>query len=199
MKETLITVALVAAIFLGFVIQEFIPPIWAADGARVYLVPVFLCYGACVLPFPSMIVLAFVAGFLSDFTSLQIVEHLSQSNDLDAIRSAASSVEISPGWSILLFVAFGSICQGLRPLVLRGQWWLPALMSAATTIVYLALQFVMITMRRFDEGGLFWSETVAWRILAPGAIAMLLTMVLVLVVMVVDGAFFAGRRPLREF
>ncbi len=200
MKNSLITIALVVAIFLGFVVQEFIPPIWSADGARIYLAPVFFCYGACVLPFPSMIVLALVAGFFSDFMSLQIVQHLAQSNDLDAIHVMASSVEISPGWSILLFVAFGSICQGLRPLViLRGHWWLPALMSAATTIVYLALQFLMLTIRRFDESGLFWSETVAWRIFAPGLIASLLTMLLVLVVMLVDGAFFAGRRPLREF
>jgi hypothetical protein len=189
----------VVAIFLGFVIQEFIPPIWSAEGARVYLAPVFFCYGACVLPFSCMIVLALVAGFFSDFTTLQIVEKSAASNDLEAIHHVASSVEISAGWSILLFVAFGLICQGLRPLVLRGQWWIPALMSAATTIIYLAMQFIMITMRRFDEGGLFWSEAVAWRILVPGLIASLLTLLLVLVVMLVDGALFAGRRPLREF
>ena len=199
MKETLITVSLVVAIFLSFVVQEFIPPISAADGARVYLVPVFFCYGACVLPFPGMIALAFVAGFFSDFGTLQIVQRITTSSDFDALHTMASSVEISPGWSILLFVAFGLICQGLRPLVMRGQWWLPALMSAATTIAFLALQFLMITLRRFDEGGLFWSETVAWRILAPGLIASLLTMLLVLVVLLVDGALFARRRSLREF
>jgi len=199
MKETLTTAGLAVAIFLSFAIQEFIPPIWAADGARVFLAPVFFCYGACVLSFPSMIALALLTGFFSDFTALQIVQRVSQSNDLDALHSMTNSVEISPGWGILLFVAFGSICQGLRPLVLRGHWWLPALMSAVTTIVYLALQFLMITMRRFDEGGLFWSETVAWRILTPGLIASLLTLVLVLVLMIVDSAFFAGRRPLRDF
>ncbi len=199
MKDVLSTAALVVAIFLSFVIQEFIPPVAAADGARIYLVPVFFCYGACVLPFAGMIVLAFEAGFLSDFLSLQIVQQVSQTNDLDALHAVVSSVEIPPGWAILLFVAFGAICQGLRPLVLRGHWWLPALMSAGTTVAYLAVQFLMITMRRFDEGGLFWSETVAWRVLAPGLMASLLTMVLVLVVMLVDGAFFAGRRPLRDF
>jgi hypothetical protein len=146
-----------------------------------------------------MIVLALTAGFLSDFMSLQIVERITTSSDLYAVHAMAASVEIPAGWSILLFVGFGLICQGLRPLVLRGQWWLPALMSAGTTIAYLALQFLMITMRRFDEGGLFWSETVAWRILAPGLIAFVFTMILVLAVMIVDGAIFGSRRPLREF
>jgi hypothetical protein len=152
-----------------------------------------------MLPFPCMIVLALVAGFFSDFTTLQIVERVVTSNDLATVHATAASVEIPAGWSILLFVGFGLICQGLRPLVLRGQWWLPALISAVTTVVYLGLQFLMITMRRFDEDGLFWSEAVAWRILAPGAIAFLLTMILVLVEMIVDGAIYGGRRPLRDF
>ena len=199
MKDALTTLCLAVAIFLGIAVQEFIPPIWAAGGARIYLAPVFFCYGACVLPFWSMIVLAFVAGFFSDFTSMQVVQQLSTSNDSDMLHAMASTIEISPGWSILLFVSAGLICQGVRTLVLRGHWWLPALMSAATTIAYLGLQFLMITIRRFGDGGFFWSETVAWRILAPGVIASLLTMILVLVVMVVDGALFAGRRPLRDF
>jgi hypothetical protein len=120
--------------------------------------------------------------------------------DMDsAIVPSIGSVEIAPGWSILLFVAVGSICQGVRELVLRGQWWWPPLLSAGSTVVYLAIQFAMITLRRFDTGGLYWSEGVLWRILAPGLVASLLSLLLVLGVTLAGGITFAGRRPLREF
>jgi hypothetical protein len=56
----------------------------------------------------------------------------------------------------------------------------------------------MITLRRFDTGGLYWSETVLWRILAPGLVASLLSLILILCVTIADGVM-AGRRPLREF
>ena len=199
MRDTLFTLGLMVAIFLGLAAQEFIPPLSIAEGARVYLAPVFFCYGACSLPFPSMLALAVTAGFLGDFTALQIVERANTSSDIYAVHTLAASVEIPAGWSILLFVAIGLICQGMRPLVLRGRWWIPALMSAGTTIVYLALQFAMITMRRIEESGLFWSEVVAWRIVAPGVIAFLLALLLTLAVMLVEGVAHGGRRPLRDF
>jgi hypothetical protein len=199
MKDSLITLGLAAAIFAGIVVQEFIPPLAVAEGARVLFTPVFFCFGACLLPFPCMIVLAVVAGFLSDFTSLQIVQHTVASSDPDAIHTYFGTVEMSAGWSILLYLAAGSVCQGLRELVLRGHWWLPPLMSAATTMVYLALQFGVLTMRRFDSGGLFWSEAVAWRIFAPALFAMLLTLVLVMTHALIAGASGEERRVLRDY
>ena len=38
----------------------------------------------------------------------------------------------------------------------------------------LLLQFAMITVRRFEEGGFVFSTTVVWQIVAPGVIAFLL-------------------------
>ena len=145
-----------------------------------------------------MIVLAFLTGFLSDFTALQIVHHTNELTDLDTIQTIVGSVELSAGWSILLFVASGLICQGFRPLVLRGHWWLPPLMSAVTVIFYLALQFAMLTMRRFETGGLYFSEVVVWRIFAPGLIAAVLTLALVLAT-TLGSAWFEERRGLRDY
>lgn len=199
MKDALITLGLALAIYVGFAVQEFIPPLDIAGGARVQLAPVFFCYGACFLPFPSMIVLALIAGFLSDFTTLQIVERTALTNDFEAVRSLFASVEISAGWSILLFVAAGLICQGFRPLILRGHVWIPVLMSAVLTIVHLGLQFAVLTIRRFEEDGLFWSETVLWRIVAPGLVAMLLTLLLVMAGMLLGMVGGDSRRPLRDY
>ena len=136
-----------------------------------------------MLPFPCMLVLALFAGFLYDVAYLQFV---------------GGSVEIRAGWSILLFVAFGSICQGVRPLVQRGHWWLPPILSALTTITMLALQFLMISMSRFDSGGLFWNETVAWRILTPGVLASMFSLVLLLVVPLISG-YRHDRQFTRDF
>jgi hypothetical protein len=127
------------------------------------------------------------------------VQHTVASSDPDAIHTYFGTVEMSAGWSILLYLAAGSVCQGLRELVLRGHWWLPPLMSAATTMVYLALQFGVLTMRRFDSGGLFWSEAVAWRIFAPALFAMLLTLVLVMTHALIAGASGEERRVLRDY
>lgn len=183
MKDAIIAVVLVVTIFISFVVQALIPPLDFASGSRVFLMPVLFCAGACILPFYYMLVLAIFSGLIADLLWLQPV---------------GDSVEISVGWTILLLVAIGSICQGVRPLVLRGQWWWPALFSGGTTFAILLSQFLAITMRRFDSGGFIWNETVTTRMLVPAAIAMVLSLVLHLA-----WEFFShglsGRRSLREF
>ncbi len=98
------------------------------------------------------------------------------------------SVEISVGWSILVYAAIGSICQGLRPLVLRGHWEIHAGMSGLSTSVILLLQFFAISLRRFDAGGFVYNDVVFWRILGPGVIALLIAPILYFLI-----GFAAGR------
>lgn len=172
MRTALITLGLMVAVFVALIIEEFLPPVELLDGARVMLVPMIFCYGALTLPFGVMLGLAFFAGLLSDLSALQVV---------------AGTVEISVGWSILVYVAIGSICQGMRPLVLRGHWEIHAGMSGVTTSIILALQFMMITLRRFDTGGLVYSDTVLWRILGPGIVALLLAPLFYFVVALASG------------
>jgi hypothetical protein len=163
MKVAILTASLLVAIFVALVVQELIPPVDMFLGARVLLVPVVFCYGALVLPFPAMLGLAMFAGLLSDLANLQVI---------------GDSVEISVGWSILVYVAIGSVCQGLRPLVLRGHWEIHAGMSGLATSGILLLQFFAISLRRFDAGGFIYNDVVFWRILGPGVIALLLAPVL---------------------
>lgn len=177
-RDAIKTVALAVGIFAAFVLQMLIPPMDFAAGSRVMLVPVLFCAGACTLPYPLMLALAVLTGLMTDLLSLQLV---------------GDSVEISVGWSILLLVALGSICQGVRPLVLRGQWWLPALMSALTTLSILLSQYLAITMRRFDTGGFVWNETVTARILVPALVAMVLSLWLHMII-----AFVTWRRQERR-
>ncbi|MGC1480114.1 MAG: hypothetical protein WA771_06400 [Chthoniobacterales bacterium] len=158
MRDAITIVILMVVIFACIVLQELWPPVQLFLGARVLLVPLVFCYGALTLPYPAMALLALFTGFLTDLSLLQVL---------------GDSVEISVGWSILVYVAIGSICQGFRPLVQRGHWWIHAGMSAVSTSVLLALQFFTITLRRFEEGGIVYDEVVLWRILGPGIIALI--------------------------
>ena len=149
--------SLALAIFLALIIQEFIPPLRALHGARVFLVPMLFCYGALAMPFWAMLLMAIYAGFLTDLAYLNVID---------------GHVEIALGWSIVVFVFFGLFADGLQPAFVRGRWWAHVSLSAACTCVFLALQFTMICFRR---QGIFFNETVAWRIIAPGFIAAALT------------------------
>ena len=73
--------------------------------AHIYIVPVIVFYGAMALPFPLMLALAFWAGFLLDALTVQVI---------------GPRVEISFGWSILLYAVLAAIMHGLRPLVYPG-------------------------------------------------------------------------------
>ena len=108
------------------------------------------------MPFWAMLLLAIYTGFLTDLAYLNVPD---------------GHVEIALGWSIVVFVFFGLFAHGLQPAFAGGRWWLHVLLGAICTCVFLALQFVMICFRR---QGIFFNETVAWRIVAPGFFAAVL-------------------------
>lgn len=148
---------LALGIFLSFPLQELIPPIAVFHGARVMVAPVLFAYGALAFPYPLMLTLAVFTGLLSDLAYLHVV---------------GGVVEIGLGWSIVYYVLFGSLAHGFQPAFQKGHWWIHMPMSFLGTSLYLALQFVMITFRR---EGIYFGEVTAWRILAPGVMALLLS------------------------
>lgn len=153
MKLAVEWLLLAVGIFLAFVLQQQIHAINGLNGARVLLVPMLFCYGALALPTWAMLLLAAFTGFLTDLMYLNVVE---------------GRVEIALGWSMVYFVIFGLVAHGFQPGFQRGHWWLHPLLSAGGTILFLALQYLMITVRRQE---LVYNEIVLWRILAPGLIA----------------------------
>jgi len=157
MRDAVLVLGLLVGTFFLLVIQEFIPPMEFLSGARVNLVPILFCFGALIVAFPWMLGLTVGIGLMVDLASLQVV---------------GDSAEIALGWGIIFYLLIGLVCQGLRPLVLRGHWELHTLMSALTAILYPTLQFAMITLRRMEDGGLYYSDVVTWRILGPGILAL---------------------------
>jgi hypothetical protein len=149
-------VVLVALVFFGQIAEFFIPPIeWMFD-ARVYIVPVIVFYGAMALPFPLVLLLAGLAGFMWDALTAQVI---------------GARVEISMGSSILLYAVLAAIMHGLRPLFVRGRWEVHCVMSGVCTSLILLSQYLMISFRR---GSLFFSREVWWQIGGPGILAMLM-------------------------
>jgi len=147
---------LLGVVFVAQIVEIFIPSLeWMYD-AHLYIVPVIVFYGATVLPFPLMLLLAFFAGFLWDALTVQVI---------------GAGVEISFGWSILLYAVLASIMHGLRPLFIRGRWEVHCILSGGCTSLILLAQYLMISFRR---GSLIFTREVWWQIGGPGVLAMLM-------------------------
>ena len=142
--------------FVASLVEFFIPPLDWMYNAHIYLVPVIVFYGAMALPFPLVLALAGFAGFLLDLTTVQAL---------------GPGVEISMGWSILLYAVLAAIMHGLRPLFIRGRWEVHCIMSGLCTSTILLSQYLMIAFRR---GSLVFSPEAWWQIGGPGVIAMLM-------------------------
>jgi hypothetical protein len=147
---------LVVLVFVAQIVEIFIPPLDWMFNAHIYIVPVIVFYGAMALPFPLMLSLAFVAGFLWDAMTVQVLD---------------AHVEISFGWSILLYAVLAAIMHGLKPLFNRGRWEVHCVLSGVCTALILLAQYLMISFRR---GSLILDREVWWQIGGPGLLAMLM-------------------------
>jgi hypothetical protein len=141
-------------VLLVQIAEFFIPALPWLYNAHIYIVPVIVFYGAMALPFPLMLALALYAGILLDALTVQVI---------------GGKVEISVGWSILLYGVLAGIMHGLKPLFMRGRWEVHCIMSGIGTSVIILAQYLMITFRR---GSLIFSREVWWQIGGPGLIAM---------------------------
>ncbi len=146
--------------FLGLIVQQFIPPVAMLEGARVLLLPILFFYGALAFPFPVMLLLAFFSGFMWDALTVYATD---------------SAVEISLGWSIILFAVLGAIMNGFRPLFQRGRWEIHCLVSGVCTALIVLTQYLMITFRRGDFA---FPTEIWWRIGGAGLIALVLSPIL---------------------
>ncbi len=147
-------ILLLILVFVAQIAEFFIPTLPWLYNAHIYIAPVIVFYGAVALPFPLMLALAFYAGILLDALTVQVLD---------------GRVEISLGWSILLYAVLAGIMHGLRPLFSRGRWEVHCIMTGVCTSLILLAQYLMITFRR---GSLFFSQEVWWQIGGPGLIAM---------------------------
>ena len=151
---------LLVLVVIAQVAEFFIPPLDWMYHAHIYITPVLVFYGAMALPFPLMLGLALFAGILLDALTVQVI---------------GAKVEISLGWSILLYAVLAGIMHGLRPLFIRGRWEVHCLLTGICTSAIILAQYLMITFRR---GTFMFSKEVWWQIGGPGLMAMLMAPVI---------------------
>jgi hypothetical protein len=87
------------------------------------------------------------------------------------VQVFGANVEISFGWSILLYAVLAAIMHGLKPLFNRGRWEVHCVLSGVCTSLILLAQYLMISFRR---GSLIFNREVWWQIGGPGLLAMLM-------------------------
>jgi hypothetical protein len=148
---------LMILVFVAQIAEFFIPPLPWMFNAHLYIAPLIVFYGAVVLPFPFMLALALYAGFLLDTLTVQVI---------------GPRVEISLGWSILLYAVLAGIMHGLRPLFVRGRWEVHCVVAGLCTSAIILAQYLMITFRR---GSFLFTREVWWQIGAPGLMAILIS------------------------
>lgn len=191
MSGLLFFLVLAAALFLSLVVQAFIPPVPWIEGARVLLMPLVLFYGALAMPLAGMLALSFLAGFMWDALNTVVFDTGQAAPD----GTRALGVEISLGWSILVYAALGAIMSGFRPLFQRGRWEVHCLLSGVCTALIVLAEYLMITFRRGDP---VFTPEIWWRIGGAGIVALLLSPVVFLLLNLAARAVGYHLRPQKE-
>ena len=159
-------------LLLTFMVQEFIPGIQIAQFSTLFLPPVFFFASSVALPFPMMLVVAFVTGLIWDARYLPgVSEAIHETGSLLASSSDAeftAAMSLPFGLSIILFGILGTLLQGIRPLFKRGRLELPVIMVGAATFSWLLIQYLTITFLRgnIDFHPMIWTKMITDTLLA---------------------------------
>lgn len=160
---------------LALILQDFIPVFDWAWHSRIFLVPVVFFACALSVPYPVMLALAFVTGFIQDARNLVSPDYMGDPGFADIAR-AVTELEIPApqsgmalGFSIVLYALLGSLIQGIRPAFARGRWELPVLMTGAGVFLLLLMEYLWINFRR---GGFSFPREVWYHLLTTAALSM---------------------------
>ena len=141
MRYSTITILL---LLVAFVIQQFLPAFTGMHHSRILLVQlVFLCCAVTVGQ-PTMLLLAFLGGFLWD-AQCALGPH---GGDPEVYTQQVENLRF--GYSILLFGGMGFLMQGIQPLFKQGKWQFSALLSGIAVFLYLAAEYAIINFVRGD-------------------------------------------------
>ncbi|RYD20098.1 MAG: hypothetical protein EOP88_16400 [Verrucomicrobiaceae bacterium] len=148
----------------SFVIQQFLPAFTGIHQSRILLVQlVFLC-SAVTVGQPTMLLLAFIGGFLWD-AHCSIGPH---GGDPEVYTQQVESLRF--GYSILLFAAMGFLMQGIQPLFKQGKWHFSAILSGIAIFLYLAAEYAIIN---FIRGNFVLSKPTVMQMLFTSLLTML--------------------------
>lgn len=171
-------------LLVTFVVQEFIPGIPMAHYATLFLPPVFFFAASVAVPFPVMILLAFVAGTLWDARHMPAGAASQAVQTLMTGTDELSATGFGLGISFFLFGVLGMFLQGVRPLFKRGRLEWPVVMVGFTTSLWLLAEYLVLTLGR----GSFYFPPVIWtKIVTAALLAMLAAPLLFLLLYMLAG------------
>lgn len=168
MKFFLLILTLLA---ISFFVQEFLPVFEWAYSSRLLIVHTVFFTIAIAVPFPAMLLLALLTGFVWDARyHLPVVP-------AESAAEAITQAELPFGFTIFILAVTGALIQGVRPLFRRGRWELPVFMIGVCTILCLALQYLAIS---FHRGGLELPPELLWKMAMTGLFSALISPFLLL-------------------
>ncbi len=158
------SLATILLLLAAFAVQQFLPAFTGFYHSRILLVQlVFLCCAVTVGQ-PTMLVLAFIGGFLWDAQSV-LGPH---GGDPEVYIQGVENLRF--GSSILLFGAMGVLMQGIQPLFKQGKWHFSALLSGIAVLLYLAAEYTIIN---FVRGGIVINQATLMQMLWTAMLTML--------------------------
>lgn len=135
-------ISTVILLLIAFLVQQFVPAFTGLSHARFLIVHlVFLCCAVTVTT-PTMLLLAFIGGFLWDahcYLSPIVADREVYTQPVESLRF---------GYSILLFGVAGFLMQGLNPIFRQGKWQFSAILSGIAIFLYLTAEFILISFIR---------------------------------------------------
>jgi cell shape-determining protein MreD len=136
------SIATILLLLAAFVVQQFLPAFTGLHHSRILLVQlVFLCCAVTVGQ-PTMLVLAFIGGFLWD-AQCALGPH---GGDPEIYSQQVENLRF--GYSILLFGGMGMLMQGIQPLFKQGKWHISALLTGIAVLLYLAAEYTIVNFVR---------------------------------------------------
>ena len=184
----LFNLSVLCLMLISFFAEEFMPAVEIANNARLFLAPVCFFCSAVAVPFPMMLMLAFLTGFVWDARYLEITASDAATDQLAMLTNMggfagynatfSSNMDLGFGSSIILFGVLGSLMQGIRPLFKKGRWELPVLMVGAVTIVWMLVQYLLMT---FLRGSFYFPNEIWVKMVSVTLMAMLASPLIYLV------------------
>jgi hypothetical protein len=160
-------------VLTSFALQEFVPPVTIAFQASLFLPAVVFFAVAAATPLPVMLLLALLTGLLWDarhlpppafYTEDQAALAELAVNDASVLAGG----QLPFGGSIILFALGGALMQGIRPMFSRRRMELPVLMVGVCVLMWLLLQFLVMTFLRgsFSFPFAVWSKMITSSLLS---------------------------------
>lgn len=164
---------------LLLLLQETLPPIPLTHDTHFPLAQFLFCLGAIWLPFPLMLLLALWLGCTYDLLHLQFLD-------------SSAKTELPLGITALYFLLAGSVCQGIRESIQKGNLWPAPILFSLTAAGLPTLEISLITYLRFEKTNRFFDSTLLFPILNQTLLALAASSLLVAILYL---ARIASLRP----